>query len=158
MELRRHEVNGNLSVVDDERDVLGGLRAMVLGSEIFWSLDGKYKLVAPDTSRSEADQVVYTITDEHLVPGTFQDIPPEASEVVNKVVATFANTDKDLAEDSVTFPATGSDLETRLQREDGRGDIAAHRPSLRRQPLRRQSHSRQPSFDEQAGSFTSSRE
>ena len=88
------------------------------GAAMFFTLDSKISISAPDWSQTESEQSDITLTDSHLTaPITTQDI--DASGRYNRATVTFNNIDLDFHQDSVVWPQTEAEHAVLLAQDDG---------------------------------------
>ena len=117
-EILRHEFNGRVQLTFDYFSVTDLFEEALPGSQIYWNRDGKVDVALPDPTRTAAAQSVQVIDEDVLIVPP-EEIPPAKNEKLNGLTVKFANANKDLAEDSVTFPEAGSDLASAWRAEDG---------------------------------------
>ena len=116
--ISRYEFNGAIPSTREYLTVIDIIREVMPGSQLFRAPDGKWKLILPDTTRTEASQSVRTITRDDLT-GPLKIGHPDASQKLNSVTVTYRSLAKDAAEDSVTWPTRGGALDTYWLDQDG---------------------------------------
>ena len=125
MEILRHEFNGAVSTDEEFRDVFETILAPCPGAVFFRDELGRRNLVLPDPSNL-TNRTTTTLNEGDTV-GQIRIEGPDPNEYLNQITVRFANLNKNYAEDSVTFPATGSTLHDSLLAEDNQ---VAHQHDL----------------------------
>ena len=86
-------------------DVIDQILLSVPGAAMFFTLDSKVSISAPDWSKTERQQSDITLTDAHLTePVTTQDV--DASGRFNRATVTFNDIDNDFHQNSVVWTRT----------------------------------------------------
>ena len=116
--IRRYECNGNLPTTRDFPTAIEQILETMPGVRFWRSLEGKYKIKLPDTTRNEAVQSVMEIgVDQLYEPATV--VQPSSETKLNQRVVKYANARLDLANDTLTWPAQGTAPYSRMRAEDG---------------------------------------
>ena len=116
--LLRYEFNGNVPTDLEFPAMIDLFKEVMPGSQFFRSIYGKWKLVLPNPFQAAANQSILTI-DNELFIGGLEIFAPDSSSKLNSMTVRYANINKDLATDSLTWPMRGGSLDATWLAADG---------------------------------------
>ena len=118
--LLRYEFNGGVpSDMPFAEAITDRILTHAPGTILFLARNGKYKLAMPDSSKSEEDQVDFTITKKDIVKNTLKIIPADDSRKLNQGTIQFADRDLTMAKSTAVWPLDGDAEHTAWLAEDG---------------------------------------
>ncbi len=110
----RYEFNGHISTGSDWQDNLTKILDVVPGGEIFRTVEGKWKVVVPDSMTANSTQVVGTVSEDDLL-SSVEVSYPDTTERLNQMDLEFSNINKDFSQDTVNFPAFSNETTSLYQ-------------------------------------------
>ncbi len=110
----RYEFNGHISTGSDWQDNLTKILDVVPGGEIFRTVEGKWKVVVPDSMTANSTQVVGTVSEDDLL-SSVEVSYPDTTERLNQMDVEFSNINKDFSQDTVNFPAFSNETTSLYQ-------------------------------------------
>ena len=116
--LSRHEANGVLLTPEDLLESISEFLDVMPGADFFRGLDGKWKLVIPDSIRTASVQAGSNEINENNLAGPVTITHPNIATRLNQATVIFNNALRDFAQDTVTWPTSGSTAHTTLLDED----------------------------------------
>ena len=114
--LDRYEVNGVLNPRLSFPEQLDAIADCIPGVHI-WRRRGKYEVKVPDWETAEAVQSVLTLTDDDLTAPTIIN-HPDIQDKPAAYIASYQNSLKNSAEDTLTWPKPGTTLANAIDTED----------------------------------------
>ena len=115
--LRKYEFNGSISTDTSFNTVIETILDTMTGSEFFRGVDGKWKLVVPDSDTSLAIQSRGTYDEDDLISNIIIQYP-DLDVRLNQQTIKYINESRDYSNDSVTEPKTGSTTRDAYLEED----------------------------------------